>query len=69
MNNQKITLFNDIKNRLYVDQSSGVDDAMLLEATKESFYNKTKKLSSSWSTYDVLFVISPRGARSTMTMA
>jgi hypothetical protein len=43
MNNQKITLFNDIKNRLYVDQSSGVDDAMLLEATKESFYNKTRE--------------------------
>lgn len=44
MSNQNITLFNGIYNRLYAIQLSGTNDAILLEAAKESFRTKRDEI-------------------------
>lgn len=43
MSNQNITLFNGIYNRLYAIQLSGTNDAILLEAAKESFRYQARR--------------------------
>lgn len=59
MNNEKITLFNAIYNSLYALQASEEDNAMLLEAAKESFRNKPGEIEFKlW-----LVTINPSGAQ------